>query len=462
MALDPRLAPGGIGELRDTVAALHAAGISVILDVVFNHSGESDAQGTTLSLRGIDGASYFRMADGQLINDTGCGNTLACDRAPVQRLILDSLRHFVVHAGVDGFRFDLAPILGRGATGFDPKAALLGAIAADPVLADRVMIAEPWDVGPGGYQLGRFPGHWLEWNDRYRDDVRCFWRGDTNKIGDLVTRIAGSSDIFAGGETRSVNFVAAHDGFTLADCVAYAAKHNQANGEGNRDGHDVNWSWNNGHEGPTGDAAILAARNADVKALLATLFASRGTIMLTAGDEFGRSQHGNNNAYCLDDETSWVDWAAGDDAEAMLAFTRRVVHLRAASPALRQPEFFEGRTTPTGKPDLVWFRPDAEEMTEKDWFDDDRRTLGMWIDGSNSQSRTREGELMPDHSWLLLLHSGAEPIAVTLPGPEYGSVFKPMLDTTSADGSPVKTRPLKAGAGLTMQPRSLLLLRAPR
>lgn len=308
MALDPGLCPGGVAELRAAVAALHGAGIGVTLDLVFNHTGESDIHGGTLSLRGLDPAAYARAPDGSLINDTGCGNTLDFANPAVRRLMIDSLTHFVRHAGIDGFRFDLAPVIARG-PGFDPQAPIFAELAAEPGLADRVMIAEPWDIGPGGYQLGNFPRGWLEWNDRFRDDVRRFWKGDGN-LGALATRMAGSSDLF-GKDCRSVNFLAAHDGFTLADTVAYEQRHNHANGEDNRDGHGENHSWNCGTEGATDNLQILARRAADMRALLGTLFASTGTIMLTAGDEFGRSQHGNNNAYCQDMP---VDWAGRDIA----------------------------------------------------------------------------------------------------------------------------------------------------
>lgn len=311
MALDPRLCPGGVAELRETVAALHAAGIGVLLDLVFNHTGESDMHGPVLSLRGLDNAAYAHEPGGQLINDTGCGNTLNFGHPAVRALALDTLRHFVRQCGVDGFRFDLAPVLGRG-PGFDPHAPFFAEIAADPDLADRVLIAEPWDLGPGGYQLGRFPPNWLEWNDRFRDDVRRFWRGDAG-VGVLATRIAGSSDLF-GTDCRSVNFLAAHDGFTLADLVSYEHRHNEPNGEHNRDGHRDNFSWNHGAEGPSHDPAVRAARQADVRALIGTLFAATGTIMLTAGDEFGRTQHGNNNAYCQDNPVSWLDWEHRDRA----------------------------------------------------------------------------------------------------------------------------------------------------
>ncbi len=309
MALDPGLCPGGVTELRETVAKLHEAGIGVILDVVLNHTGESDIAGGVLSLRGLDNAAYSHNPDGSLINDTGCGNTLNFADPPMRDLALATLRHFVRHCGIDGFRFDLAPILARG-PGFNPDAPIFAEIAEDPWLADRVLIAEPWDIGPGGYQLGRFPPNWLEWNDRFRDDVRQFWRGEAG-IGVLATRIAGSSDIFE-DLCRSVNFLAAHDGFTLADTVAYETRHNLANGENNRDGHGENFSWNNGVEGPTEDPVVLARRQADLRALLATLFASTGTIMLTAGDEFGRSQSGNNNAYAQDNALSWIDWERRD------------------------------------------------------------------------------------------------------------------------------------------------------
>lgn len=324
MALDPGLCPGGVAELRDAVAALHAAGIGVILDLVLNHTGESDVHGGVISLRGLDDAAYAKEPDGSLINDTGCGNTLDFANPSVRRLALDTLRHFVRHCGVDGFRFDLATVMARG-PGFDPAAPVFAEIAADPLLADRVLIAEPWDIGPGGYQLGKFPANWLEWNDRYRDDVRRFWRGDAG-VGLLATRLAGSSDLF-GKDCRSVNFLAAHDGFTLADTVSHEHRHNHANGEDNRDGHSGEVSWSNGVEGATDDAEVNERRGADLRALLGTLFASTGTIMLTAGDEFGRSQHGNNNAYCQDMP---LDWANRDieleDFVASLSARRMALH----------------------------------------------------------------------------------------------------------------------------------------
>lgn len=369
-ALDPRLAPGGMAELRSAVGALHDAGIGVILDMVYNHDGESDALGATLSLRGLDARSYFRHeADGRLINDSGTGNSVDCNHPVMQRLILDSLRHFVTQAGVDGFRFDLAPALGRLPEGFDAQAPLLRAMRADPLLADRILIAEPWDIGPGGYQLGRFGDGWLEWNDRYRDDMRRFWRGDAGMLGAFATRLAGSSDLFGDGtQSRTVNFLAAHDGFTLADLTAYARRHNEANGEQNRDGHGENLSWNNGVEGPSDDPAVRAARRRDVKALLSTLFCSRGTIMLTAGDEFGRTQRGNNNAYAQDNAISWVDWDGRD----------REIEAHALSlAAMRAGQADLGGTDWLTETDVEWLDEEGQPLSVAHWEDHSRRCLAL-------------------------------------------------------------------------------------
>ena len=353
MALDPGLCPGGVAELRGTVAALRAAGIGVILDIVLNHTGESDTAGGTLSLRGLDNAAYAHAADGSLINDTGCGNTLDFAAKSVRDLALAALRHFA-GCGVDGFRFDLAPVLARGPD-FSTTRPILGApifaeIAAAPRLATRVMIAEPWDIGPGGYRLGQFPSGWLEWNDRFRDDVRRFWKGDLPP-GPLATRLAGSADVFGEQACRSVNFIAAHDGLTLADITAYETRHNQANGEDGRDGHGENFSWNCGFEGSSDDPAVLARRAADIRALLGTLFASTGTIMLAAGDEFGRSQQGNNNAYCQDSPIGWLDWAARDTA-----LEEYVVGL--AARRSNQAQFPRAG---------AWARLDGAPMTPDDW-----------------------------------------------------------------------------------------------
>jgi isoamylase len=456
-----------VEEFRTMVAALHAAGIEVILDVVYNHTCEGGPDGPTLSLRGLEATAYYlHDEDGHMADVTGCGNTVEAGSPTAVRLVTDSLRYWATEMGVDGFRFDLASALGRpGGGAFDRDSMLLTAITSDPVLAGCKLIAEPWDATGEGYKVGNFGAQWAEWNGIFRDTVRDFWRGEAGGVGDLASRVAGSSDLYDHSLRRpwqSINFVTAHDGFTLRDLVSYNEKHNEANGEDNRDGTDDNRSWNHGAEGETDDPGIRALRQRQARNLFATTLLSTGTPMFVAGDERWRTQGGNNNAYCQDNEITWVDWTETDESEAMLAFCRRVVHLRAASPALRQAEFFDGRTTPTGRPDLIWLRPDGAEMTEDDWDDPERVTLGMWIDGSHSQSRTREGELLTDHSWLLLLHAGAEPAEVVLPGPEFGVSFEPTLDSTTEDGEPAQVEPLPAKASLTLPERSLLLLKAPR
>lgn len=420
MALDPRLAPNGIADLRDTVSALHSAGIGVILDLVFNHTAESDERGPTLSLRGLDNRAYYRQAaddPGRYANDTGTGNTLACDHPAAQELVLDSLRHFVVHAGVDGFRFDLAPVLGRVGGEFTADAPLLKAMRQDAVIGDRILIAEPWDIGHDGYRLGGFPPEFLEWNDRYRDDVRRFWRGDRSMVGALATRLAGSSDIFGGGvRTRTVNFVAAHDGMPLADIVRYERKHNEANGECNHDGHDENFSWNNGVEGESRDPGIAADRDRDVRAMLATLFASRGTIMLTAGDEFGRSQGGNNNAYAQDNEVTWLDWADRDTA--LEEFVVGLAGLRRRVPALAELDFLTG-SAPEGAAvnDVEWLSEAGRPMSEANWHDPDRHRLVMLL-----------GRGTADGGRLAVMINGARGDAgFTLP-PRTGFVWHPVTD----------------------------------
>ncbi len=376
MALDPRLVPGGVKELRGTVAALRAEGIGLILDLVFNHTGESDRHGATLSLRGLDNLTYYRHVPdepGHLVNDTGTGNTLACDHPVVYDLVLDSLRHFVNAAGLDGFRFDLATILGRNGHGFSRDAALLQDMLADPVLKDRILIAEPWDIGPGGYQLGHFPAPFLEWNDRARDDIRMFWRRDSQKLGVLASALAGSSGFFSSHgmtATRSVNFITAHDGFTLMDLVSHARKHNEANGEDNRDGHDDNHSWNNGAEGETRDETVLAARRRDVMALLSTLFATRGSIMLTAGDEAGRSQRGNNNAYAQDNDITWVNWSLLD--QEILKHAEALSRIRQRFDVFDTLDFFTGENG-----DVAWLRLDGTPMTVEDWDNPAGDTLTM-------------------------------------------------------------------------------------
>ena len=352
MAPDPRLAPGGHREIRKAVACLHQAGIRVLLDVVFNHTGESDSYGATLSLRGLDNALYYAHANGALVNDTGCGNTLALDRAPVMQLAMDAMRCWVNRTGIDGFRFDLAPVMGRASGNFSLDAPLLAAIEQDPLLSQLTMIAEPWDVGPGGYRLGQFPPRWQEWNDRYRDDVRRFWRGDANSLGALATRLAGSSDIFGANRrpSSSINFISAHDGFTLRDAVTFGAKNNFANGENNSDGNSHEPTWVGG----------------DARALLGTLFLSRGTPMLTAGDEFGRSQGGNNNAYAQDNATTWLDWDNAD--QDLISFTARLAELRRTYPVLAADRFL------LGNGDAMWVGADGAPI---DWNRAGNRVIGL-------------------------------------------------------------------------------------
>ena len=377
LAPDPRLAPGGWAEVRAAVDALHAAGISVILDVVLNHSGESDEYGPTVSMRGLDNAGYYRLTanKARYVNDAGCGNILAMDRPAVVRLGMDCLRAWVVYGGMDGFRLDLATTLGRLDAGFDRHAPFLTAVEQDPVLSRCVMIAEPWDIGSGGYQLGNFPARWGEWNDRYRDTVRRFWRGDAGMLGEFTTRFAGSGDVFAGRPlSRSVNYITAHDGFTLADLVSYGGKHNQANGEDNRDGSNDSLSWNNGVEGESADAAVLAARKRDVRALLATLLLSRGTPMLSMGDELGRTQHGNNNAYAQNNAGSWMDWAGADDG--LIDFTAGLIAVRRSLAPLFSGLELQGRTAGGAElPDVAWHTADGGTMTAADWERGSNRTL---------------------------------------------------------------------------------------
>jgi glycogen debranching enzyme len=406
MALDPRLCPGGMAELRETVARLHAAGIGTILDLVFNHTGESDRYGATLSMRGIDNLAYYHHMPhdpGELINDTGTGNTVAADHPVVRQLIVDTLRHFVLHAGVDGFRFDLAPVIGRTAEGFDPHGETLTAMLSDDVLKDRVLIAEPWDIGPGGYQLGNFPAPFLEWNDRARDDMRRYWRGDEWMTGALATRLAGSSDIFEkSGRTRSVNFLAAHDGFTLFDLVSHEHKHNDANGEDNRDGHNENLSWNNGTEGLTADPVVQERRRRDVRALLSTLFASRGTIMLTMGDETGRSQRGNNNAYCQDNAITWMDWQEPDTE--LLRHVAQLADLRKRFSVFSETGFYAGNG------DIEWLAASGAPMQVSDWENRENRLLGMIV-ATQDRLSGRSTRL------AILFNRGHEDTEFFLPGP---------------------------------------------
>jgi glycogen operon protein len=454
LAPDPRLAPGGWDEVAGAVAALHAAGIEVILDVVYNHTAESDAFGPTVSLRGLDQASYYRMTQGaprRLVNDTGCGNTLALDNPAMLRLALDSMRQWAGRAGIDGFRFDLAATLGRRADGFDPAHPFLSAVAQDPMLRELKLVAEPWDIGPGGYQPGNFPDAWGEWNDAFRDDVRRFWRGEPGRRGSLATRLAGSQDLFGRKRrpSRSVNFVTAHDGFTLADLVSYEAKRNAANGEDNRDGTNANHSWNNGAEGPTDDPAILAARARDQRALLATLFAARGTPMLSMGSELGFSQGGNNNAYAQDNETTWLDWDHADDGLAR--FAARCAALRRDLPLLRQDRFLTGAAVEGGDlPDVDWRDAGGATLDPGRWADGEARALVMILAGSDPD---RPDE--PPSRVAVALNAGKGDVPLHLPPAQPGARWSLRLDSADPERSVPAPVP---GRETTLPARAVLVI----
>ncbi|MBY4128849.1 glycogen debranching protein GlgX [Rhodococcus fascians] len=469
-APDPRFAavPGEeVDEFRTMVDALHGVGIEVILDVVYNHTCESSVDGPSISWRGLDAPGYYLLdGRGSDVDLTGCGNTLDSASPAVVRMVCDSLRYWVDEMGVDGFRFDLASTLGRpGGWRFDARAPLLTAISVDPVLAQVKLIAEPWDATGAGYQVGNFGVAWSEWNDRYRDTIRRFWAGQ-HGVRDVASRLAGSEDLFAGSRRRpwaSINFVTAHDGFTARDLVSYARKHNEANGEENRDGTDNNSSVDYGIEGPTEDADILDARGRHVRALLATLTLSTGTPMLLAGDEMGHTQGGNNNAYCVPEDApaadSWaIDWDTAD--QNMIRFVARLLRVRASAPTLRQQEFFIGRATPTGRPDLVWFDSAGKEFDTDRWNDDSVRTIAAWVDGSDVRSYASDGGQVEDASSLLILHSGG-PAEITLACPSWSSSrFVPVLDSSYPDGVPPNTAALEAGSTISVTGSTVLVLRS--
>jgi glycogen operon protein len=457
-----------VGEFKRMVRALHAAGIEVILDVVYNHTGEGGTGGPTLSLRGIDNAAYYRLQPHNrraYADFTGCGNTLDATQQPALRLITDSLRYWVTEMGVDGFRFDLAAALARGPYDVDVRAPFMAAVSQDPVLSRVKLIAEPWDVGPGGYQVGAFPPLWTEWNDRYRDAVRDFWRGARRDVRDLGYRLSGSSDLYQLGGRRpyaSVNYVTAHDGFTLRDLVSYNEKHNEANGEENRDGSNDNRSWNCGVEGETGDPAVNALRRRQLRNLLATLLLSTGVPMLVAGDEAGRTQGGNNNAYCQDNETGWVDWSLLERPEwrALCELTSRLIRLRREHPVLRQRAFFSGQPShPGGLRDLTWFTPHGKEMTEADWFAP-TQTLGMFLSGREMSERDPLGREYTDDSFLLVLHAAEEATAFTLPGEPWSDGYELLVDTGREEPGEGAPERFPGGATIGLSGRSLLLLRA--
>jgi len=479
-------AGGQVGEFQAMVRALHAAGLEVLLDVVFNHTAEGGHLGPTLCFRGLDNPGYYRLVPGDLrryVDTTGTGNSVNADNPACLRLIADSLRYWVSVMHVDGFRFDLATTLARQRGEFDPQAAFFGIVAQDPVLCRVKLIAEPWDVGqPDSYSAGRFPAGWSEWNGRYRDTVRDFWRGSKHALPDLATRIAGSSDLYGPARRRpaaSINFITAHDGFTLRDLVSYNRKHNQANGEDNRDGTTDNRSWNCGAEGPTGNPRILALRARQSRALLATLLLSLGVPMILAGDELGRTQGGNNNAYCQDNPVSWVEW---DGADASLTgYTRRLIAVRRAHPVLRRDRYLADPGS------AVWYTPRGRPMTVSDWRSG-RTAVAVYVDGTVAPDLDADGQPLLDDDVLILVNASPRPVTFTIPEVGKPSSWHTELDSfdlgaditapgtagatdtigtrgTARPGTPADpTGPAQTGSGghLTVRPRSLILLLAPR
>jgi glycogen operon protein len=435
-AADPRYCANpanGVREFKQMVARLHDAGLEVILDVVYNHTAEGNERGPTLSFKGIDNASYYRLTFEQpryYVNDTGTGNTLNLSHPRVLQMVTDSLRYWVLEMGVDGFRFDLGTILAREPGGFDNRSGFLKVCAQDPVLATVKLIAEPWDCGPGGYQVGRFPPGWAEWNDRFRDTVRDFWRGES-AAAEIAPRLYGSADLFdhLGRKPQaSINFVTAHDGFTLNDLVSYNERHNEANGEQNRDGHDHNRSWNCGAEGPTDDAAVGALRRRQMRNFLATLFLSQGTPMLVAGDEFGRTQDGNNNAYCQDNELSWLDWTLADRNFAQVNFVRELAHLRARYPILRRSRFLSAKVNEAiGLKEITWINAGGDEMEDEHWTDERMQCFGMLLDGRAQPSGIMQRGI--DATLLLILNAHYDLVLFKLPGHAGDERWRLLIDT---------------------------------
>jgi len=449
-------------EFKAMIKALHAAGLEVILDVVYNHTAEGSEMGPTLCFRGVDNRSYYRLVEEKprfYYDVTGCGNSLNAGSPSTLQMIMDSLRYWVSEMHVDGFRFDLASALARQFYDVDRLSAFFDIIHQDPTLAHVKLIAEPWDVGEGGYQVGNFPVRWAEWNGKYRDCVRDYWRGQVAGVGELAARLTGSSDLYQGdgrSPFSSINFVTAHDGFTLRDLVSYNDKHNQANGEENHDGTDDNRSWNCGVEGETDDPAVQALRQRQQRNLLATLILSVGCPMIVAGDEMGRTQSGNNNVYCQDNETSWLDWANTD--RELLDYTRHLIALRAEQPVLRRQRFFAGQVgRGQRRKDVVWLDDHGVEMTEAEWDDESRRSLGMLLNGDEIPDHTADGHRIRGDTLLLIVHSHHKDKLWTLPS-GWGDHWEVLLNT--AQGTPpARARVVEAAKPLRVSSRSLLVLR---
>jgi isoamylase len=464
-ASNPSAAPGQqVQEFKGMVRALHAAGIEVILDVVYNHTAEGNHLGPTLSMRGIDNAAYYRLVDDDptfYMDYTGTGNSLNVRTPHTLQLIMDSLRYWVLEMHVDGFRFDLASTLAREFYEVDKLSTFFELVQQDPVISQVKLIAEPWDVGPGGYQVGGFPPQWTEWNGKYRDTVRDFWRGEPSTLGEFAARVTGSADLYQQDGRRpvaSINFVTAHDGFTLRDLVSYDEKHNDANGEDNNDGESHNRSWNSGVEGETEDAGILELRGRRQRNILATLLLSQGVPMILHGDELGRTQGGNNNVYAQDSELSWVDWETAD--RGLIEFTAALVKLRRDHPVFRRSRFFDGRPVKRGSgepwPDLEWLRPSGELMEPEDWDSGFGRAVGMFLNGQGIHERGPRGERVVDRSFLVYFSADDSDLEVVLPDALTGISWDVIVDTSAAD---VDRPPLSAGDTVTVAPHSLVVLR---
>ena len=456
-------ASGKVSEFKTMVKTLHSAGMEVILDVVYNHTAEGNQMGPTLCFRGVDNASYYRLvADNKrhYQDYTGCGNTLDMQHPRVLQLIMDSLRYWVNEMHVDGFRFDLAAALARELHEVDRLGAFFDILRQDPVLSRVKLIAEPWDLGEGGYQVGNFPVGWAEWNDKYRDTMRAYWKGDGGLMGEFARRLTGSSDLYGNSgrsPSASVNFVTAHDGFCLHDLVSYNEKHNEANGEDNKDGSNNNLSWNCGAEGPTDDPAIKALRERQKRNLLATLLLSQGVPMLLAGDEMGRSQNGNNNAYCQDNEISWIDWNLDAEGRRLMEFTSRMIATRRDHPIFRRRGFFLGKPVEGAEKDIVWLKPDGTEMTDQEWNEDFARSLGVYLAGESLHENDMRGRPVRDASFLLLFNAHHETVPFRLPNAGKGEWFA-QIDTAFDSGRP-ELSAIAAGEQYPLQGRSLALLR---
>lgn len=455
---------GTVGEFKSMVKRFHSAGIEVILDVVYNHTAEGNRMGPTLSFRGIDNTSYYRLVpDNQryYMDFTGCGNTLNMVNPRVLQLIMDSLRYWAIEMHIDGFRFDLAAALARELYDVNRLSAFFEVVNQDPVLSQVKLIAEPWDVGAGGYQVGNFPPGWTEWNGKYRDSVRAYWKGDGGLIGELGYRLTGSSDLYEKSGRRayaSINFITCHDGFTLRDLVSYNDKHNEANLEDNRDGESNNRSWNCGAEGPTADSAIEQLRARQMRNLLATLVLSQGVPMLLAGDEFGRTQEGNNNAYCQDNELSWVDWRLQQENSDILDYVRRLIVIRKTHPGFRRRSFFQGRPIRgAAVKDITWLTPNGHEMTDDEWTNSFARCLGMFLAGGALGEDDDRGQPLLDDDFILLLNAHHEQIDFAIPALPAPGVWTVVIDTTWTGGS-TDQRTFSSGAHFPLQGRSLALL----